>query len=91
MRRAGRIEIGSTAVRRLLVGKKARFVLVASDVSDKARERWLNSARSSGAVCVVAGTKETLGMLLGRRTVAVAATGDRGFADALASLMTKEE
>jgi uncharacterized protein len=81
-RRAGKLEVGATAVDQALLDGRAELVMLAVDAR----------AAASGAACGRAiaegrglawGSKETLGRALGRSEVAAAAVVDRGLSQAL--------
>jgi ribosomal protein L7Ae-like RNA K-turn-binding protein len=69
-RRAGRVEIGTRAVRQ--AGREGRLaaILVARDASDNARERFERVRLNTGAELVVCGDRSALGRAVGRGPVA---------------------
>lgn len=80
-RKAGKLEIGEEPVGAACRGHKARLVLLASDAAENTADR---ARRVAGPVNVVSVpfSKEELGAALGRKTCAVLAVTDGGFAKA---------
>ena len=82
-RRAGRLTVGTDAVKELLTAGKARLVLLAADISPKS-EKELRFAAGDTPLAVTGIPKEELGRITGRpKPVGVAATEDKGFAAAM--------
>ena len=84
-RRAGHITLGFDAVKALLIGGRAQFILLAADRSAKTEKELRYTAQNSSCpIRVLAADKEALAHALGlQKPVAVAATDDRGFAAAM--------
>lgn len=78
-RRAGKLAIGTDAVRGKMREQPPALLLVAEDAAGR-RDELLESARRLGEMCVVYGNKIELGRLFGRTEVGVLAVADRGIA-----------
>lgn len=82
-RRAGRLILGTDAVKESLASGKAQLVLLAADLSAKS-EKELRFAAGNTPLAATGITKEEMGRITGRQTpVGVAATEDKGFAAAM--------
>ena len=81
--RAGKIVSGEFAVQKTIASGKAAALIVAADVSERARETVLREAEQKGIPVYNLFTKEMLGRCLGKEYRAVAALMDRGFAKTL--------
>ena len=84
-KRSGHILIGYDAVRAALLAKKARLILLASDCSPRT-EKELRFANKdiNCPILTVDGPKDELSAALGlEKPVAVTATDDAGFANAM--------
>ena len=79
--RAGKIVSGDFAVQKAIASGKAAALIVAADVSERAKETVLREAEQKGIPAYNLFTKEMLGQCLEYR--AVAALMDRGFAKTL--------
>jgi predicted RNA-binding protein YlxR (DUF448 family)/ribosomal protein L30E len=82
-RRMGRLVAGTDAVREKLDAGRVAALVVAADAAGR-REELEERAARLGRRCIVLGTKERLGALLGRDPVGVIAILDPGIVDALA-------
>lgn len=90
-RKAGKLEIGEEPVDAACRGRKARLVLLAADAAENTAGKAQRLAKVSNARCVrIPTTKEALGGALGRRSCAVAALTDEGFAKALLGKLGEE-
>lgn len=83
-RRSGALAVGTEAVRRALASAAPPLLLVAEDAAGRRQEIAEQAARLGGH-CVVFGTKEELGRLLGRDEVGVLAILDEGLAREVAA------
>ncbi len=81
-RRASVLAVGTEAVREALREGGVAALVVASDAAGR-REELEEAAARLGKRCLVHGTKASLGQLLGRDEVGVAAVLDAGIASAL--------
>lgn len=79
-RRAGRLAVGTDAVRASMASGETALLLVAVDAAGR-RQELMNQADRLDGRCVVFGTKDSLGELLGRSSVAVIAVSDAGIAE----------
>jgi ribosomal protein L7Ae-like RNA K-turn-binding protein len=81
-RRAGKLAVGSTAVREAINGETARLLIVATDARAAATTPWVEQAVAAGNT-VAWSTKDELGALLGRQEAGVIAVLDDGLKEAL--------
>ena len=81
-RRAGRAAVGTRAVLTAARSRRLEALIVAHDASPNAMNRVRGAARR--VPIVRCGTRETLGLALGRGPVAVVGVTDRGFARRIA-------
>lgn len=81
--RAGSVVVGVDAVRRALQAREIRCVVVARDVSQRAREKVLRLASSLGVPQVEGPRAEELGAGLGKPPVMVAGVRDPALADGI--------
>lgn len=81
-RRAGKLEVGATAVEQALSDGRAELVVLASDARAAASSAAVARAVDRGHA-VAWGTKQTLGHVLGRSEVGAAVIVDRGLSQAL--------
>jgi ribosomal protein L7Ae-like RNA K-turn-binding protein len=88
--RAGRLASGELAAEQALRRRRAVLLLVAQDVSERTREKYLQLARSSGTPCFLAGTMEELGLAAGKSRRAALAVQSADFARGIRGLLEKE-
>jgi ribosomal protein L7Ae-like RNA K-turn-binding protein len=81
-RRAGKLAVGSTAVREAINAHAARLLIVATDARAAATTPWVEQAVAAGNT-VAWSTKDELGSLLGRQEAGVIAVLDDGLKEAL--------
>lgn len=82
-KKAGKLEIGEDPVGAACRGRKARLVLLAADGARNTADKARRLAQAANARCMcLPFTKEELGIALGRRSCAVLALTDEGFAKA---------
>ncbi len=80
--RSRQAAVGTDAVRDAMRSGKVELLVVAADAAGR-RDELEAAAKALGRACVVAGTKEELGRLLGRGDVGVLAILHSGIADEL--------
>lgn len=87
---AGRLVWGSTAVERAVSAGKVDLLVLAGDASPRLVRRIHQAVTGSNfTIPIVAwGTKQQLGMAIGKRDLGVIAVCDRGFAAALQKACT---
>ena len=92
-KRSGHILIGFDAVRAALLAKKAQLILLASDCSPKTEKELHFAGKDSKCpILSVKETKEELAMALGlEKPVAVTATDDLGFANAMMKRLKEDD
>lgn len=81
--RAGNVVVGVDAVRRALQAGECRCLIVASDVSQRAREKVLRLAAAMGVPRVAGPSAADLGARLGKPPVMVAGVRDSALADGI--------
>ncbi len=83
-RKAGGLELGEDPVGAACRGHKAKLVLLAADAAENTLCRMRRWSEGAKVPCIVlTASKEELGTALGRRSCAVLALTDEGFAKAL--------
>ena len=88
-RKAGRLQLGASAVEQQFKQGGAALLLVASDASPSVARHAKQWAANSGVeIITIPDTKETFGRAMGRRECAVAVLTDQGFAQAYRKLIT---
>jgi ribosomal protein L7Ae-like RNA K-turn-binding protein len=81
--RAGSVVVGVDAVRRALQAKEIRCIVVARDISQRAREKVVRLAAALGIPQVEGPRAEELGAGLGKPPVMVAGVRDAALADGI--------
>ena len=91
-RKAGRIELGEEPVGGAARAQKARLVIVASDASDHTWRRAKSFVAGTGQQCIkVPYTKDEMGMVVGRTSLAIAALTDPAMALAFVKALGSPE
>ncbi len=91
-RKAGKAELGEEPVGAVTRAGKAPLVIVASDASDHTWRRALSFVAGTQQQCLrLAATKEEMGQIIGRTSLAIAAITDPAIALALAKAMPESE
>ena len=91
-RKAGRIELGEEPVGAAARAQKARLVVVASDATDHTWRRAQSFVAGTNQQCIrVKFTKEELGFVIGRTSLAIAAITDCPMALALVKALGEPE
>jgi ribosomal protein L7Ae-like RNA K-turn-binding protein len=88
--RAGKLASGDMAVEQTLKKGKARLLILAEDVSERTRERFLWLAERAQVPCYQAGTREELGEALGKPHRAVVAVQSEEFTRGIVGILSKE-
>jgi len=81
--RAGSVVVGVDAVRRSLQAREIRCIVVARDISQRAREKVVRLATSLGIPQVEGPRAEVLGAGLGKPPVMVAGVRDAALAEGI--------
>ena len=89
-RKAGLLAVGTEAVKDSILRKKARLVIVASDISAKSEKELRYLCRGEIDVIRIASDIQTTGAAIGLRAGILAVT-DEGLAAAVKSNITLEE
>ena len=91
-RKAGRIELGEEPVGGAARAQKARLVVVAKDASDHTWRRAKSFVAGTNQQCIkVPFTKDEMGMVLGRTSLAIAALTDPAMALAFVKALPEPE
>ena len=91
-RKAGRAELGEEPVGAAARAQKARLVVVASDASDHTWRRAKSFVAGTEQQCVrLKVTKEEMGFVVGRQSLAIAAITDPALALALVKALGEPE
>lgn len=88
-RRAARISVGFSESKEAAIKKKAKLVVVASDISAKTEKEIRFFCKEETAVVKIKSTIEQISAAIGRRG-GVIALNDQGFADAVLKLIKAE-
>ena len=91
-RKGGRAELGEEPVGAAARALKAHLIVVASDASDHTWRRAKSFAAGTDQQCIrLAATKEELGFVVGRQSLAIAAVTDVQLALALVTALSEPE
>ncbi len=90
-RKAGLVDSGDAAVRRSIGRGRARLVILAGDAARGTREVFGRLARDAGIPLVLYGTRESLGMILGKPIRSVVAVADDNFARGIVKAIERGE
>ena len=91
-RKAGRIELGEEPVGAVTRAQKAPLVIVAKDASDHTWRRALSFVAGTNQQCLrLEATKDALGMVTGRTSLAIAAFTDAALALAFVKALGNPE
>jgi len=82
-KKAGLLESGESAVVSALKKKKAKLLLVAADSPIKRTANWEHWSAVNGIECLILGTKQDWGNLLGVSERSILAVTDQKMADAI--------
>lgn len=88
--RAGKAASGDFAVEEALKKRKANLLIMAADVSDRTRAKYLTLASDSGVPCYEVGTRDDLGAALGKGHRAAVAIQSRDFAKGIIAILERE-
>ncbi|HYF95514.1 MAG TPA: ribosomal L7Ae/L30e/S12e/Gadd45 family protein [Symbiobacteriaceae bacterium] len=88
--RAGQLASGDLAAEQALKKRKAMLLIVAEDASDRTRDKFTGLAMSVGVPCYVLGTRDELGLALGKAHRAAVVIQSRDFAKGLIGILEKE-
>lgn len=83
-RRAGRVAVGTRAVKDAAARGEVVVVLVSADAAENARRRLRGLAETTGVELVSFGTREALGRAVGRQEAVVVGVCDRGLGHRIA-------
>ncbi len=91
-KRAGKLEIGEEPVGAVARAKQAKLIVLASDASPNTSRRAANFGQVGNVLQIaIPHTKEEIGFVLGRTSVAMLAVTDAGFAGALGDNLVKQD
>ena len=91
-RKAGRIELGEEPVGGAARAQKARLILVASDAGDHTWRRARSFVAGTSQICLqVPYTKDELGQIIGRTSLAIAAITDPALALSFVKALPEQE
>jgi ribosomal protein L7Ae-like RNA K-turn-binding protein len=89
--RAGRIAAGEDAVRKSIRKGKVRLLIISEDASENTQKRFGNAAEYYNIDVVIWGTKEELGMSIGKSERSVIGITDDSFCKSLKGMMAAEQ
>jgi len=88
--RAGKVASGDLAAEQALKKGKADLLLLATDASDRTREKFLKLAQQNGVHCYSTGTREELGSALGKAGRAAVVIQSRDFTKGIIGILQRE-
>lgn len=88
--RAGRVAVGTRAVKEAADAGELRLLVLARDATDNALGRLRGALERSGAARLRCGTRADIGEALGRGPVAAVGVTDRSLADRIRTLAPDE-
>jgi ribosomal protein L7Ae-like RNA K-turn-binding protein len=86
--KAGKVSAGTMAAKTSLLRKRARLLLVSSDISEKTKESLLSTCEKNQIPWVTFGDKYRLGNCVGKAYRVAITINDDGFAEAILSSLT---
>jgi len=89
--RAGKLASGYEAVRRAVLGGRARLIVISMDASAKTAGRVRRIAEAKRVPCVEVASMRELGQAIGQPDRAVVAVLDQGFARAVREALLRGE
>lgn len=91
-KKAGKLELGEEPVGAACRGHFARLVMLASDAADNSVRRAANFCQNASTPCLtLPHTKQELGFILGRSSVAMLAVTDSGFCAAITAKLAAQD
>lgn len=90
VQRAGKAASGDLAVEQAIKKRRVHLLIVAEDASDRTRERLLSLAAEAAVPCYVTGTRDELGLAIGKGHRAAVAIQSEDFAKGLSEILTRE-
>jgi ribosomal protein L7Ae-like RNA K-turn-binding protein len=88
--RAGKAASGDLAAVQALKKGKGNLLILADDVSDRTREKFLGLATRFGVPCYCVGTRDELGDALGKAHRACVVIQSRDFTKGIVGILVKE-
>ncbi|WP_353892050.1 ribosomal L7Ae/L30e/S12e/Gadd45 family protein [Proteinivorax hydrogeniformans] len=82
-RKAGKLNLGSTAVEKSIKADKARLVIITKDTSNNTKDKFYTKASAKNIPIIEEYSRKELGNALGKGDVSVVSTADEGFAKAI--------
>ena len=90
-RKAGLVSVGTMAAKTSLVRKRARLLVMASDISPRTQESLIGECKKNGIPWIVVGDKYKLGASVGKAHRVAVTINDGNFAQAILRLMEPGE
>ncbi len=88
--RAGKVASGDLAAEQAIKKGKANLLLLASDASERTRDKFLKLAEESKVACFSIGTREDLGSALGKAARAAVVIQSRDFTKGIIGILQRE-
>lgn len=82
-RKSSKLAAGESAVESAMKRGKAALIIITEDGPEKRRCHWQNWCNDQGVPCLIRGTKEEFGRVLGMSPRSILAVTDRGLAAAI--------
>jgi len=88
--RAGKLASGDLAAEQALKKRKADLLILAADASERTRDKFIGLASSFRVPVYVVGTRDELGLALGKSHRAAVAVQSRDFTKGIVGILEKE-
>ncbi len=90
-KKAGKVKTGEYLSMKSLKEGMAYLLIIASDTSERSKERIMKMCEIFSCECVVFGSKEELGHFTGSKDKSVICINDEGFSKALLKIIQNSE
>lgn len=88
--RAGQLASGDLAAEQALKKRKGNLLILAEDASERTQEKFLQLAASVAVPCYKVGTRDELGLALGKAHRAAVVVQSRDFTRGIVGILAKE-
>jgi ribosomal protein L7Ae-like RNA K-turn-binding protein len=88
--RAGKLASGDLAAEQALKRHKADLLILASDASERTVEKFTTLAERAGVACYLIGTRDELGLAIGKSHRAALAVQSKDFLRGLSEMLARE-
>lgn len=88
--RAGKLASGDLAAEQALKKRKADLLILAEDASERTQEKFIQLATNTRVPCYRVGTRDELGLALGKAHRAAVVVQSRDFTKGIVGILEKE-